>query len=334
MAPWRGVRMCAFTPKSPEAGPPLRISVIIPARNEALQIGAVVASVLAQRPARAELEVIVVDDGSTDSTPTAARAAEARVLELDGADGNPAAARNRGAAAAEGDILVFLDSDCTPAPGWMAALLAAHERGAVIVGGALDLPAGLSVSARCDYYCGWYHVHSRRRPGTVSNHPPGNLSIRRDAFARTSGFVERQPIAYAHEELVLQAELRKAGALVHFEPAAIVRHRNRPGFGNLLRRNYRWGYSALESKAETGAARAAWLYRHPYLLLLASAPLAPLQAAYIISCWLRAGIWEPLFFAPVVLAARVAYTAGLIVGGIRWLNGRSAPMEAYRPRWE
>jgi glycosyltransferase involved in cell wall biosynthesis len=326
--------MSAFTPEPVEAGSPLRISVIIPARNEAPHIGAIVASVLQQRPVGAELEVIVIDDGSADSTAAVARDAGARVLEVDGSDGNPAAARNRGAAAACGDILVFLDSDCTPDPGWLEALLAAHARGAVIVGGALDLPAGLSASARCDYYCGWYHVHSRRRPGSVSNHPPGNLSIRREAFARTSGFVERQPIAYAHEELVLQAELRKAGAPVFFEPTAIVRHRNRPGFGNLLRRNYRWGYSALESKAETGAARAAWLYRHPYLLLAASAPLAPVQAAYIIGCWLRAGSWEPLLFAPVVLAARTAYTAGLIVGGIRWLRGRRAPMAAYRPRWE
>ncbi|HEU4649406.1 MAG TPA: glycosyltransferase [Gemmatimonadales bacterium] len=326
--------MFAFTPEPAEAGPPLRISVIIPARNEALHIGPVVTSVLQQRPAGIELEVIVVDDGSTDSTAAAARDAGARVLDLGGSDGNPAAARNRGAAAARGDILVFLDSDCTPDAGWLGALLAAHQRGAVIVGGALDLPTGLSASARCDYYCGWYHVHSRRRPGSVSNHPPGNLSIRREAFARTSGFVERQPIAYAHEELVLQAELRKAGASVWFEPAAIVRHRNRPGFGNLLRRNYRWGYSALETKAETGAARAAWLYRHPYLLLAASAPLAPVQAAYIIGCWLRAGISEPLLFAPVVLAARAAYTAGFVVGGIRWLRGRRAPVAAYRPRWE
>ncbi|HEU4587261.1 MAG TPA: glycosyltransferase [Gemmatimonadales bacterium] len=326
--------MPAFTPRPAEAGRLLRISVIIPARNEAQHIGAVVASVLRQQPAGAELEVIVVDDGSTDSTAATARGAGAQVLELGGSDGNPAAARNRGAAAARGDLLVFLDSDCTPDPGWLDALVAAHQRGAVIVGGALDLPAGLSASARCDYYCGWYHVHSRRRPGAVSNHPPGNLSIRREAFAATSGFVERQPIAYAHEELVLQAELRKAGAPVWFEPAAIVRHRNRPGFGNLLRRNYRWGYSALETKAETGAARAAWLYRHPYLLLAASAPLAPVQAAYIIGCWLRAGIWEPLLFAPVVLAARAAYTAGFIAGGIRWLRGRRAPAAAYRPRWE
>jgi glycosyltransferase involved in cell wall biosynthesis len=309
-----------------------RISVVIPAHNEAGLIGRVVSAVRAQTPAGIELEVIVADDGSTDETVAMARGAGAQVVTLSG--GNPAAARNRGAAAATGEILIFLDADCLPAPGWLGALVAAHDRGATIVGGALDLPAGLAASARCDYYCGWYHVHSRRRAGTVSNHPPGNLSIRRDLFATTSGFVERHPIAYAHEELALQADLARRGVTVYFEPAAIAWHCNRPGWGNLLRRNYRWGYSALESKSETGAARAAWLYRYPYLVLLASIPLVPLQAAYIVACWLRAGTWEPLVFAPVVLAARAAYTAGLVVGGLRWLRRRGAPTPAYRPRWE
>src|SRR5262245_42035112 len=120
-----------------------RISVIIPARNEAAFIPRVVQAVIDQRPAGVDLEVIVVDDGATDGTADAARGAGARVLELQGAGGNPAAARNRGAAAATGDPLIFLDSDCVPAAGWLSALLAAHERGATVVGGALDLPPGL-----------------------------------------------------------------------------------------------------------------------------------------------------------------------------------------------
>ncbi len=148
-----------------------RVSVIIPAHNEAEFIPRVIRAVLAQPPAEAELEVIVVDDGSTDGTPQAARAAGARVLELAGTGGNPAAARNRGAAAAGGDPLIFLDADCIPGEGWLAAILAAHERGATVVGGALDLPPGLPATARCDYYCGWYLVHSRRPAGPVPHHP-------------------------------------------------------------------------------------------------------------------------------------------------------------------
>jgi glycosyltransferase involved in cell wall biosynthesis len=311
------------------------VSVIIPARNEARSIAAVIHAVEAARPAGQAVEIIVVDDGSTDDTVAVARAVGVRTLELGtSADGgNPARARNRGAAIAQGDPIVFLDADCTPAAGWLARLLAAHDAGRQIVGGSLDLPPQLPAGARCDYYCGWYHVHSARPAGVVPNHPPGNLSVRRQVFAASVGFTEQQPIAYAHEELAWQAEARRSGFEIFFEPKAIVYHRNRPGFRNLLRRNYRWGFSAIESKAQSGAARLAWVYRHPALLVATSLPLAFGSTAYILGCWLRAGALEPLLMLPGLLAARVAYSAGLVAGGIRWMRFGAAAVEA-RPRWE
>jgi glycosyltransferase involved in cell wall biosynthesis len=309
--------------------------VVIPARNEAAGIGDLVRSVLAQRPSGRELEVIVVDDASSDDTVAVARTAGARVLELGAGTntGNPALARNRGAAIAAGDPIVFLDADCTPQAGWLDRLLCAHEAGADVVGGSLDLPPGLPAMARCDYYCGWYHVHSRRRPGEVPNHPPGNLSVRRAVFGRSGGFTERQPVAYAHEELAWQSEVRRAGGRILFEPTAVVYHHNRPGFRNLLRRNYRWGYSAIESKAQSGAVRQAWIYRYPGLLVVGSVPLALGSTAYIVGCWLRARAVEPLLMLPAVLAARLAYSAGLVAGGFRWMrHGQAA--EPARARWE
>jgi len=311
------------------------VSVVIPARNEGRSITHLIHTVMQQAPDRWAVEVVVVDDGSADDTAARARDAGARVVELGsrGDGGNPAAARNRGALAAVGDPLVFLDADCLPAPGWLARLLAGHESGAAVVGGALDLPGGLSPMARCDYYCGWYHVHSRRPAGEVPNHPPGNLSVRRDEFARTPGFTEQQPVAYAHEELAWQAEIRRRGGRLVFDPRAIVYHYNRPGFRNLLRRNYRWGFSAIESKAPTGAARLAWAYRHPALLVAASVPLALASTGYIVGCWVRAGALEPVLMLPYVLAARLAYSAGLAAGGVRWMRFGPAASEA-RPRWE
>lgn len=311
------------------------VSVIIPARNEGGEIGRLIKTVQAQSRAGWDLEIIVVDDGSNDDTGAAAREAGAQVLQLQpsAAGGNPARARNVGAAVAKGDPIVFLDADCTPDPEWLAGLLAAHEAGALVVGGALDLPPCLPLTARCDYYCGWYHVHSKRPAGVVPNHPPGNLSVRRPVFAGSSGFTEQQPVAYAHEELAWQGEVQRAGGTILFEPSAVVRHRNRPGLKNLLRRNYRWGYSAIESKATTGAARMRWVYRHPTLLVAASIPLAIASTGYIVGCWLRAGVAEPLFMLPAVLAARLAYSAGLAAGGLRWIRyGTLAP--ATRARWE
>jgi glycosyltransferase involved in cell wall biosynthesis len=310
------------------------ISVVIPARNEAERITDLVHAVRRQAPRGWSTDVVVVDDGSTDGTAAAARAAGARVVELGPrSGGNPAAARNRGALAAAGDLLVFLDADCVPLEGWLPRLLARHESGVAVVGGALDLPPGLPAMARCDYYCGWYHVHSRRPAGEVPNHPPGNLSVRRADFAATRGFTEQQPVAYAHEELAWQAEIRRRGGRIAFEPAAVVHHYNRPGFRNLLRRNYRWGFSAIESKAPTGAARLAWVYDHPVLLIAWSVPLAVGTTAYIMGCWARAGVFEPLLMLPAVLAARLAYSAGLVAGGVRWMRHGAGAAEV-RPRWE
>jgi glycosyltransferase involved in cell wall biosynthesis len=308
--------------------------VVIPARNEAQSIQGVIAAVRSQQPAGIQLDILLVDDGSTDYTVTVARGAGARVLELGtSGGGNPARARNRGASGALGDPIVFLDADCTPAPGWLERLLAMHQTGAAVVGGALDLPPGLPAMARCDYYCGWYHVHSRRSGGEVPNHPPGNLSVRRGAFAATRGFTEEQPVAYAHEELAWQAEVQASGGRIVFEPGAIAYHYNRPGFKNLLRRNYRWGFSAIESKATSRAARFAWIYRFPILLLLGSLPLAVATTGYIIGSWVRVGILEPLLMTPLVFAARLAYSAGLVAGGFRWMRYGEAAAQV-RPRWD
>lgn len=312
------------------------VSVIIPARNEGAGIGGVVRAVLAQAEDAVGVEVIVVDDGSTDGTAAAAEAAGARVLRRTGSPGggNPAAARNRAAGLAAGDPLVFLDADCTPAPGWLAAILAAHDRGATVVGGALDMPAGLSATARCDYYCGWYLIHSRRPAGWVPHHPPPNLSVRRDAFRSTAGFTERQPFSYTNEERHWQAELRRAGHRIWFEPGAVAYHENRPGFLNLLRRNYRWAYTAVEAKSQAGSARMAWLYRYPRLVIVAAFPLAFAHTAYILGSWLRAGVFEPVLMTPAILVSRFAYAAGMTVGGTRWLRSREKPPVEYGPQWQ
>jgi glycosyltransferase involved in cell wall biosynthesis len=290
------------------------VSVVIPARNEAGRILEVLRAVQTQSSGGAELEIILVDDGSTDDTVALARSTGVRVIEMrrPGEAGNPAAARNRGARASRGDPIVFLDADCVVAEGWLEALLAAHEKGASVVGGSLALPPGLPASARCDYYCGWYLVHPGVQGGPVPHHPPPNLSVRRAPFLGTAGFSDQPPLDYTNEERMWQGELRAAGHRIQFEPRAVAYHFNRPGFGNLLRRNYRWGYTAVEAKSRSGAARLAWLYQHPWVIIITSPLLAVAHTAFILWCWLRAAVLEPLWMSPAILASRVSYVLSLI----------------------
>jgi glycosyltransferase involved in cell wall biosynthesis len=312
---------------------PAVVSVIIPARNEGAAIAGTVRAVLSQEPHGTDLEVIVVDDGSTDDTGPQARRAGARVVEasVPGSAGNPGAARNKGAVASKGDPIIFLDADCLPKAGWLDAMLSAHSSGAVVVGGALSMPAELSFIARCDYYCGWYLVHPRRPAGNVPHHPPPNLSVRRGVFFETSGFSEMSPLGQVNEERVWEGEIRKAGHPIFFEPRAVVDHYNRPGVGNLLRRNYRWGYTALESKSMTGSARMAWLYRFPLVLILTSPLVALAHTGYILACWIHAGRWEPVAMFPWVLASRCAYVLGMTVGGVQWMRHRRFSSNGPRP---
>jgi glycosyltransferase involved in cell wall biosynthesis len=177
------------------------VSVVVPARNEP-QIARVVRAVLGQSSRAASVEVVVVDDGSSDETAQRAEAAGARVVRLraPGEPGNAAAARNHGFLECRGDPVVFLDGDCIPESGWLDRILEAHEHGAGAVGGSLSLPPGLPIVARCDYYCGWYVIHPAATAGWVPHHPPPNLSVRRAAYAATGGFAEQPPFSFSNEE--------------------------------------------------------------------------------------------------------------------------------------
>ncbi|MFQ3663766.1 MAG: glycosyltransferase, partial [Chloroflexaceae bacterium] len=99
---------------------------IIPAYNSAAYIGQAVESVLAQT--YATIEVIVVDDGSTDATEAVLAPYRSRITCLRQTNRGPAAARNTGLRAARGAYLLFLDSDDLLAPTSIAAKVAFLER--------------------------------------------------------------------------------------------------------------------------------------------------------------------------------------------------------------
>jgi len=117
--------------RAPEAHPatvPERVSVLVPVRDEAHQVAACLRAVLASRGVP-DLEVLVLDDGSTDGTADVARAAtggDPRVRVLTGASppagwlGKPHACAQL-AEVATGDVLVFLDADVRVAPDGLAA---------------------------------------------------------------------------------------------------------------------------------------------------------------------------------------------------------------------
>lgn len=113
---------------------PFAASIIIPCRNAVGTVGASVRTALAQtvRP----LEVLVVDDASSDSSAQAANSAGARVIGLEQRS-NAGGARNRGIEEARGNVLAFLDADVEIAPDWLAIVkeVLASDPSIVAVGG-------------------------------------------------------------------------------------------------------------------------------------------------------------------------------------------------------
>ena len=112
----------------------MRLSIILPAKNEAEGLRQTLPAIRAACP---EAEVIVVDDGSTDETRSVATGHGVTVLTSPYSMGNGAAIK-RGARAAQGDILVFMDADGQHDPAAIPALLARLEQGYDMVVGARD----------------------------------------------------------------------------------------------------------------------------------------------------------------------------------------------------
>jgi glycosyltransferase involved in cell wall biosynthesis len=99
-----------------------QVTVIVPAYNAAETLPSCLAALTSQSYPRSAYKVIVVDDGSTDATAAIARDAGVSVITQPNA--GPAAARNAGIGAADGDIILFTDADCEPVADWIAQMVA------------------------------------------------------------------------------------------------------------------------------------------------------------------------------------------------------------------
>lgn len=117
------------------------ISIIIPAYNESSKIACCLTSIKENLPNNAKVEIIVVDNGSTDDTYSIAKSFEGvRVLSL--AEGNVGAVRNYGAKHSNASVLSFIDADCLITKGWIERAIAlCRESSNTIFGGGCKLPS-------------------------------------------------------------------------------------------------------------------------------------------------------------------------------------------------
>ena len=308
------------------------VAVVIPVRDDA---DGVAALTRALGPERARgLRVVVVDDGSA----TPLDVSGARVVRHEHSRG-PAAARNAGTALATAEgarVVVYLDADVLPTPGWLDPLLAQLRDPAVVA----VAPRIVAAEPGRFWVRGYETARSaldmgpepaRVRPRTrVAYVPSAALAVRPadlppvPAGGGAGPFDERMRVA---EDVDLCWRVDEAGGRIRYEPAARVAHRHRVGAAALLARRAYYG---------TGAAPLA--RRH-------GADVAPAVAA-LWSLAVAAGVWSahPAGLAVAAAAAGRAWwrtraltgdgrAAALLVARGAGASARQLPEAALRPYW-
>jgi GT2 family glycosyltransferase len=232
-------------------------------------------------------ELIVVDNDSSDGTLTAVKALapDARLVQS-GHNAGFAAACNAGAATAEGDLLVLLNPDAAPMPGWGEALRLPwmQERGwaawqALVAdhGGTRINSAGNPVHFTGLVWAGSHGcpIATAPPPGEVAALSGACLAIPRRTWVAIGGFAER--FFLYHEDVDLSLRLRLEGGTLGIEPAAVVDHEYEFGA-----REHKWRW--LERN------RWAFLIRvYPTSLLILVAPALIATELALIPASLAAG---------------------------------------------
>jgi cellulose synthase/poly-beta-1,6-N-acetylglucosamine synthase-like glycosyltransferase len=221
----------------------LRASVIIPAYNAEEVLPRCLRALEHQTIPQDQYEVIVIDDGSADSTAELAKAGGALVLKLNHV--GPAAARNAGAELARADIIVFTDADCEPMPDFLERILEPFD--APVVSGARGVYRTQQKSMVARFiqleYEERYHRIARveAEQGTVDALDTSYAAYRRDVFLDAGGFDARY-LSAAVEDHELSYRLAHEGHVFRFVPAAAVYHWHVNSIKKYAHRKFRIGY--------------------------------------------------------------------------------------------
>jgi GT2 family glycosyltransferase len=209
MLPLTCVNQCARTEPVDGSGTTIRVSVIVPAYNNACELSRSLSAL--RNAASADTELIVVDDGSSQDVSSTAAHWGARVLRLV-RNAGPATARNYGARHARGQVLLFIDADVVVANDVIRriqTILDCREEIAAVFGSYDAAPAAPGLISQ--YRNLLHHFVHQKGKAEASTFWAGCGAVRRAAFERVGGFDEQRFPRPSIEDIELGYRLRRAG---------------------------------------------------------------------------------------------------------------------------
>ena len=167
------------------------------------------------------MEVIVVDDGSSDKTSDAVKDYPIRYFHQNNA--GPASARNRGIREARGEIVLFIDSDCVPQPGWLKAMTAPFADPEI------DGVKGIYITRQRGIIARFIQLEFEERYRLLARAhfidfiDSYSAGFKKEKLQEVGGFDENFPKA-DNEDVDLSYKLAAAGCKMVFQPEAVVEH--------------------------------------------------------------------------------------------------------------
>lgn len=226
----------------------LEFSIIIPTYNRPKRLEKCLESITQLDYPSNRFELIVVDDGSLMSLqPITAKFDNCLLIQLiRQPNAGPASARNTGAAAAQGDYLVFTDDDCQPHPDWLKTLAEAiNDFPNILIGGHTinALPDNLYSSASqllIDYIYEYYNQQKGEATFFASN----NFALPRELYQQLGGFDTTYPRAAAEDREFCDRWLQYGNKML-YAPEVQVYHAHQLTLSSYWRQHFHYGRGAF-----------------------------------------------------------------------------------------
>jgi glycosyltransferase involved in cell wall biosynthesis len=219
-------------------------SIVVPVLNGAATLGDMLNALRQQTPTPNDLEIIVVDNGSSDGT--RAIADRFPVILLEERKRGPAAARNRGLSRARGEVVVHLDADTLPTRRWLAEILApfCDPRTVLVAGRSLSFPPKTPAErylSRFQLYDAEKNINRAVLPFAASM----NMAVRRRAANAIGGWCEA--MMTSEDVDFCTRLLRHYPRPIVYARRAVLFHRNRNDDHGLQRQAWTYGEGVADT---------------------------------------------------------------------------------------